>query len=211
MEYFSNKIQKKSCIIENPLSEGLPIPWTGKRKKNIVMVNRIDSQKNIYLAIEAFSKVLEKHPDYSLEIYGKGPLQKNIENYISSKNLSNYVFLRGFCSNVHEKIVDAGIYLLTSNFEGMSNSLMEALAIGLPCISTNHPTGGAEALIKNYENGILIPVGNVDACATAILKLIENVELAEKLSKNSTKIRDELTVCKIADKWISYINEIRRH
>ncbi len=206
--YFSKKIQVRSCVIANPLSDNLPVPWASERRKTIVMVNRLDPQKNLKMAIDAFAEVAKKYPDYNLEIFGKGPLQGEITEYVESMHLESKVFLRGFCKNVCEKIVDARIYLMTSDFEGMSNSLMEALAIGLPCISTDHPTGGAKALIRDHENGILIPVRDIDACVTAILELIEDEDLCCSLSDNSAKLRDELTVEHIANQWLSYINSI---
>ena len=207
-EFFSKKIQKKSCVIANPLSEDLPMPWTGERKKNIVMVNRLDPQKNLKMAVDAFEEVVKKHPDYCLEIFGKGPLKEELEAYVAAKGLSDKVYFRGFCKQVTQKTVDAGIYLITSDFEGMSNSLMESLAIGLPCISTDHPTGGARALIKDHENGILIPVGDTQACVSALLEVIEDEALAQKLSQNAAKLRDELTVERIADQWLAYIKHV---
>lgn len=203
--FFSKSIQKRSCIIANPLSERLPLPWKGEREKNIVMVNRLDPQKNIKMAIDAFDKVAQKHPEYCLEIFGKGPLEEEIKQYILAKGLSDKVFLRGFCSCVTEKIRNAGMYLITSDFEGMSNSLMEALAMGLPCVSTDHPTGGARALIKNRENGMLIPVRDTDACVNALLELIEDKELNEKVSLNAEKLREELSLDRIVEQWKAFI------
>ena len=206
--FFSKSIQKRSCIIENPLSESLPLPWEGEREKNIVMVNRLDPQKNIKMAIDAFDKVYQKHPEYFLEIFGKGPLEEEIKQYIFAKGLSDKVFLRGFCSCVTEKIRNAGIFLITSDFEGMSNSLMEALAMGLPCISTDHPTGGARALIKDHENGILIPVCDLEKCVTALEELMDDKLLRERLSKNAIKLRSDLSIDKVANMWIDYIKKI---
>lgn len=208
-EYFSKKIQERSCIIANPLSENLPTPWLGERKKNIVMINRLDPQKNLKMAIDAFEQVVSKHPEYVLEMYGKGPLQEEIEAYIASKRLTNQIFLRGFCKHVTQKTVDAGMYLITSDFEGMSNSLMEALAMGLPCVSTDHPTGGAKALINDHENGILIPVGDTAACVKAMLEVIENQAFSEKLSRNAAALRKQLAVETIAEQWLKYINKTR--
>ncbi len=206
--FFSKKIQKRSCILANPLSEDLPAPWAGEREKNIVMVNRLDPQKNLKMAVDAFEKVLEKYPEYRLEIYGKGPLQEELEAYVTSKQLREKIIFKGFCSRVTEKTVSAGMYLITSDFEGMSNSLMEALAIGLPCVSTDHPTGGAKALIRNRENGILIPVGDTEACVAAIEDVLGDREFAATLSANAARLREELTVERIADEWLSYIESV---
>lgn len=207
-EFFSRKIQRRSCVIPNPIRDDLPQPWNEDRTKRIVMVNRLDPQKNLKMAIDAFQSISEHNSDYCLEIFGKGPLQKDLTDYILSKGLEGKVFLKGFCSHVNDEIKDAAIYLMTSDFEGMSNSLMEALALGLPCISTDHPTGGARALIKDHVNGILIPVGNNKACVLAIEELISNKDLCDKLSANAIKIRDHLSSNYIADMWSAYIRKM---
>ena len=206
--FFSKKIQRRSCVINNPLSEDLPDPWIGERKKNIVMVNRLDPQKNLKMAIDAFDIVVKKYPESKLEIFGKGPLHEEIKNYADSKGLSEKVVLHGFCNQVTKETVDAGMFLITSNFEGMSNSLMESLAIGLPCISTDHPIGGARVLIDDHENGLLIPVGDTEACASAIFEIIENKGLCEKVSHNAAKIKDKLSVEQVADQWLEYIGKV---
>ena len=207
-EYFSKSIQKRACVIANPINSSIPDVWTGKREPRIVMINRLDSQKNIKMGISAFSQIVSKHPEYTLEIYGKGPLEDELKQYIAKKKLNGNVKLKGFCSNVTEQIRNAEIYLLTSDYEGMSNSLMEALALGLVCISTDHPTGGAKALIRNGENGMLIPVRNTEACTQAIDRVISSDSLKERLSKNAVKIREQLSVENIAIQWMEYIRKV---
>ena len=206
--YFSKSIQKRACVIPNPINSFIPDVWEGDREQRVVMVNRLDSQKNIKMGIDAFSHVVKKYPQYRLEIYGKGPLEKELQQYITEKNLNEKVILKGFCTNVTEQIRNAEIYLLTSDYEGMSNSLMEALALGLVCISTDHPTGGAKALIKNGENGLLIPIRNIEACAKAINKVLSSDSLRIKLSENAVRIREQLSIENIAVQWETYIRKI---
>lgn len=97
------------------------------------------------------------------------------------------------------------IHVSSSDYEGISNSMLEALAIGLPCICTDCPVGGAKMVIKNNINGILIPVGDQKALEQKMILLAENDELIEKLSQNAVKIRTKLSISNIADEWISFI------
>lgn len=212
-EYFSKSIQQRSIVIPNPLSNALIEPWRGKRKKTIVMASRLNPQKNLEMAIESFRNVRERHPDYILKIFGKSyqgsyEYENKLKQMIENGNLSQNVFLEGFSDNLHENIKDATVFLLTSNHEGMSNSLMEAMALGLPCISTDDPNGGAKSLIQDHVNGILIPVGDTQACTNSLLELIENDQLRHNISENAVTIRETLDISKISETWLSYIKEV---
>lgn len=112
-------------------------------------------------------------------------------------------------SNCIEKdIYNAGIFVLSSNYEGMPNALMEAMALGLPCISTDCPVGGPKTLIKNGENGLLVPVGDEEALSIAILKLIEDNELSQKIANNALKISEKFNPNIINQQWEDFINKI---
>ena len=79
--------------------------------------------------------------------------------------------------------------------------MLEAMAMGIPTISTNCPVGGAAMMIKDHENGILIPVGDCEKLTSAMLEIIEDDELANKLSNNSKKIINDINSTQIAKKW----------
>ena len=208
MDYFPDKIKNKGTVIANPLKDGLPEPYTLERKKTIVSVGRFNPQKNYRLLLDAFAEFFKKHPEYKLEIYGDGFLRKTIENYIKKLGLNDNIELCGFCKNVHERILDAGMYVMSSDFEGLSNAMLEALALGLPVISTDHPPGGARTYIKSYENGILTTVGNVDEMAKAMCFMAENPEKANEMGMKASLIRNELSSDNICKKWKSVFDGI---
>ncbi len=97
---------------------------------------------------------------------------------------------------------------MSSDYEGMPNALIEAMALGLPCISTDCPCGGPMELIKNGENGLLVPVRSVNRLADAIVYLIDNPNEAKRLANNSIKIRETHSSTKINGIWESYIRHI---
>ena len=207
--FFSESIQKRSCIIANPINESIPDLWSGEREKRIVMVNRLTPQKNIPMAIDAWKAISQDWPEYRMEIYGRGSLEEELKAYTRQCRVDNKIEFKGFCADVTKQIRNAEIYLMTSDYEGMSNSLMEALAMGLVCVSTDHPTGGARALISHQENGMLFPVGDTDACIRALKEVLSSKELREKISRNAVRIREKQSIETIAEHWLSYINSIK--
>ena len=206
-DYFPKDIQKKTVIILNPLKRELPDPYFGEREKRIVSFSRLDQQKNIPMLIDAFEMLQKEYQDYRLEIYGDGPQKGFLQNYIAQHNLSQKIKIFPFDVNIHEKVLKSKLFALASNYEGLSNSMLEAMALGLPTIVTDCPCGGARMVINNGENGIFIPVGNAYLMYQAMKKVIDDVQFAEKLSRNAIAVRQLLDANKIAKDWISIIEE----
>ena len=115
-------------------------------------------QKNQLLLLKAFKRVVSIRPEYTLTIYGEGPERSLLEKYILDNNMTNVVNLPGSVKNVYDKIADAEIFVMSSNFEGMPNALIEAMCLGLACVSTK--VSGATDLIKDGVNGDLVDIGN---------------------------------------------------
>lgn len=200
---FPENIRRKGHIIPNPINYNLPEPYKGDRKKEIVSFGRFVKQKNFKMAIDAFAKIHMEYPEYILTIYGKGDLKDEMIEYVKEKGLEKSIRFPGFEANIIDKIKKSGIYISSSEFEGISNSMLEAMAMGLPTVCTDCPVGGARMAIRNNENGILVPVGDTDAMYEGIKKIIEDSEFANKLSKNALNIRKELSIDRIIDMWIN--------
>lgn len=204
LEYYT-KIKGKKAVIPNPLNDNLPERFTGERRHEIVNFCRLSKQKRIPLLIDAFAMLLNDYPDYTLCVYGNGEEKDNILEYIKENHLENKVFIEPFAKDIHDKIKDAAMFAFTSDFEGLSNSMLEAMAIGLPCVCTDCDGGGARMMIRDHVNGLLVPKGDVNAVYIAMKEIIENKALAEKLSLNAEKLRNDLSVDKIVEKWIKVI------
>lgn len=207
-EYFPQYIQKKTNIIFNPIKENLPEPYNGERNKTIVTFCRVEKQKNLTLMIDAFKKVNEKYPEYKLVIYGNGNEKQKILDYIKINNLQNIVIMNPFTPNLHEEILKCSMFVSSSDYEGISNSMLEAMAIGLPTICTDCPCGGARMMIENNKNGILTKVGDVNELSSAIIKVIENPEFSNFISQNGKKIREKLESKKICEEWENVIERL---
>lgn len=204
--YFSRSIQKRSRIILNPLVSTLPEPYTGPREKRIVAVGRLNPQKNYPLLLDAFWEFSRKHPDYTLEIYGRGNLEPRLRAQISQLGLEDRVLLKGFCAQVHDAIRSAAFFVMSSDFEGMPNALMEAMALGLPCVCTDCPCGGPRMLIRDGENGLLVGVGQKNELVQAMDRLADNPELAQTFGQQAALLRDRAKVTVIVDQWQEVID-----
>ena len=205
---FKRKVNKKGTVIFNPIAEEIPCAEEPSKDKYIVTVGRITKQKNHELLIRAFNEFQKIYPEYSLKIYGQGLLREDLEKLVSELGLDNKVKFMGAVKGVTEHIKDASMFILPSNYEGMPNVLMEAMAMGLPCVSTNCLGGGAVALIKDGENGILTPRGDLDALVTAMKKIASDAEFAKKIGENAKKVREDFSVEKITKEWLSYAESL---
>lgn len=180
---------QKSIIIQNPVC--IPpnkyiIP--NKRDKRIVSVGRYHRQKNQILLIKSFAEIASEFPEYTLEIYGDGDMKKELNEKISELRLCNRIFLLPPRNDLFDHIRIASLFVLSSDFEGMPNSLMEAMALGLPSISTDCRPGGARALIQNGENGIIVPRNNISALSNAMRYMLNHKDIAEKMAKKAMNI-----------------------
>ena len=140
-----------------------------------------------------------------MEIYGDGILENEVREMICQRNLQDKVIMKGFCKDVHGAIRTAAFYVMSSDFEGMPNALVEAMALGLPCISTDCRCGGPGLLIQNKENGLLIPVKDVAAMEQAMQMLAEEPELAAQLGAKAVGVKQLVDTQKVTDQWLSYI------
>ena len=202
--FFSKPIRKKGMVIANPLlDDNLPMADINSPRKEIVAVGRLSVEKNFEMLIKAFSEL--KLSDYTLRIYGQGPLYQNLQELIAKLWMENQIILEGQVEKVVDKIQGADIFVLSSNHEGMPNVLLEAMAMGLACISTDFPSGGAQALIRNGINGLLIPVNDKEALKNAISTLVDNQRLKLELKKNALNIRKENSKEQIFPEWESFV------
>jgi glycosyltransferase involved in cell wall biosynthesis len=209
MNFFPKKVQQKAVIMPNPLNPAfLNRRYTGQRQDVIVTVGRLDENKNQAMLIHAFSHIASEFPNMNLVIYGDGECKEKLEDLVRSKNLMDRVTLPGSISDVPGHIYDARIFALTSNTEGMPNTIIEAMALGIPVISTDCPCGGPAELIEDGVNGLLVPVGDAFALADAFRKVLVDTELEHKLQENASKITQKLAPDKVNKEWRDYLNSI---
>lgn len=200
---FPKKIRKKGVIISNPLSKMEIVDRQESiRTKSIVSVGRLIEQKNHKMLINSFSEVSKIFTDYKLIIYGEGPLRASLEKQINILGLEGRVLLPGVVDDIHEHIVIASIFVLSSNYEGQSNALLEAMSLGLSCITTN--CSGIDELVDE-DNGVLVDVGNEAMLTGAIMDLLSDHDRRETMGKAATQSLKSLSIDQIIHKWLELV------
>lgn len=204
--FFPKSIRQKGIILPNPLDlNRIPEPWNGERNKEIIGVGRLEPQKNFPLLIKAFAKFYSSHPDYKLTIYGEGSKRNELESLASSLLPKSAYSFPGRNKDLLNHIKKAKMFVLSSDYEGMPNVLIEAMAMGMPVIATDCPSGGPAELINNGKNGLLVPVNDIDKMAEAMVKIADSEEFAKTLGENAVFIKNKLDSEVISENWMTFL------
>ena len=155
------------------------------------------------MLINAFSKVHNSRPDYHLDIYGDGEMYEALDNQIKQLGLTESIKLHGRTDNVPEALASARIFVLCSNVEGMPNALMEAMALGVPCIATD--VSGVRDIIDDGENGFVIPVGDQKALEDRLMQLMGSEELQNQFSRESHSVMERYDKRTIFEQWLKLV------
>lgn len=210
-KYFFNKINKNVSVINNPIKTNLPAPYKADRRKTIVNYCRMSSEKNLLLLIEAFDLFHKEYPEYNLEIFANTvepadeKYKETVKEKISCLGLDDCVLIFPPAANVHDMVRDCAMFVSSSDYEGLSNSMLESMAIGLPCVCTDCLGGGTREVMVDHENGLIVPVNDPAAMYRAMKEFAENPELTEKCSQNAVKIREMLSVERISKQWMDFL------
>lgn len=219
--FFGERLRKKSRIIWNPIDEKyLPENRESvcRQEKDggaedifIITVGRITFEKNQLMLLKAFDRIKDKFPSARVRVYGEGiggDAWKEMDAYIRQNGIAHRVEFMGPSSSLEKEIGNAALFVLPSNYEGMSNALMEAMVMGLPVIATDCPCGGCATLIKEGVSGFLIPTGDDEKLAGVMERVLSDEKLAKKLSENAGKISEKVKPFKIYEEWRSYAEEL---
>lgn len=206
-KFYGKSLQKKSIVIPNPVKVKKKIKHDYSIQNNeIAFVGRFEiRQKRQDLAIEALRIVKKSYPNVKLIFYGDGPDTDIIKGLVHKYNLQESVYFAGAINDVHTSVNKSELFLMTSDYEGIPNALIEAMSIGMPCISTNCSPGGAKLLTKNGQDGILVECGNVDAISEAIINLFGSESLRKEFGERAKEINDRFAMKHIMGLWDEYL------
>lgn len=205
--FFPSFIRKKTSVIYNPVVEEVfrevdneKLTIENEKKLNrIISVGKLDEQKNQKLLIKAFSKVSPLFPDLQLVIYGEGPLRNSLELIVDSLGLNGKVLLPGRTNHVIDEMRKSKLFCFSSDYEGMSNALLEAICVGLPVITTN--VSGVTELVQNGVNGFVVDVGNEEQMVNAIKKLLSDENLMNQFSELNKQQSSKFSIDTIVGQW----------
>lgn len=209
---YYKRLYEKSIVIHNPIDSDMKnhnlIPYK-ERSKKIVHVGRfVLVQKRQDVMLDAFKVFLERNSDYTLHFYGDGCDYDYVKKLAIEKGVSNSVVFHGAVRNIPEVIKDARMLVLTSDYEGIPNVILEAFAAAVPVISTDCSPGGARFLIGDNEIGLLTPLGDAEEIAKQMQRIADDCDLAEVyISKGLIKLND-FSPEKIFAKWNEYLRNL---
>lgn len=210
--FFPKAIQDKGTVIFNPLTVKENDRQIAREPHRVIAAGRITPQKNYGMMLEAFTRFSRTFPDYVLDIYGKADANSTKEDmlrYIAAHGMGERIRLHDFSPNIADEFYGSSIYLSSSDYEGLSNSMLEAMACGAVPICTDCPCGGARAMIRPMENGLLVPVGDSEKMFLALKYLAEHPEKREEMARNATAVRSELDIETIGRLWERVIEAVR--
>ena len=206
MEFFPQGVRKKAIILKNPVN---PVffrePYRGEREKTIVAVGRVDENKNHEMLIQAFAGIADEFPEYRLIIYGDGDKRSDLLKLTRELKLEDRISLPGNIDNVADAIYKTRVFVLSSNTEGMPNTLIEAMISGLTVVSTDCPCGGPAELIVHGVNGLLSPVKDVNAMKENLQYVLNDLHRADEMAHEASKTSDIYDVNKVYLEWERYL------
>ncbi|MBO5868920.1 MAG: glycosyltransferase family 4 protein [Oscillospiraceae bacterium] len=209
-EHFSTKIQSKAIVIPNPVKDNLPFADLENREKTVVAAGRLSKQKNYPMMLEAFAQFHAIYPDYKLQIFGAGEDEAMLREMTQTLGVAECVEFMGLVHDLHDRIKKAGMFVLSSDYEGISNSLLEAMSMGLPCVSTDCPCGGSRHLIRDGVNGLLTPVGDASAFALAMKRVAESDAFARSIGQQAQQTRNTHAAEAIIEQYFTFIQKTEK-
>jgi glycosyltransferase involved in cell wall biosynthesis len=211
-EFFKPYLQDNSAIILNPVNpKYFDVKRVDNPEKAVVHHARLVDFKNQPLLCEAFLEVHKKHPDYVLKIYGPDSFdgtKEILDKIIADNHAEDYILLMGGSDSLEKEIIKGEVYAFTSDWEGMPNSLLEAMAMGMPIVATDCPCGGPRTVMRDGENGLLVPIKDKDAIVNGLCRLIEDKELATRLGREAAKIEEITNGDAIFVQWRDYLDKV---
>ncbi|MBR2951306.1 MAG: glycosyltransferase [Lachnospiraceae bacterium] len=205
-KFFQKSLQKKCVILKNSMNPVFVRPrYEGERAQDIVAVGRMDENKNHRMVIDAFSRIAGQFPDSRLIFYGKGELMHELKEQAKNTGFGERILFPGAVTDVADRIEKAYAFVLASYTEGMPNTLIEAMSLGLACVSTDCPCGGPKDLITDGENGFLIPVGDTGALADRLARLLADADLACRMGRNAAFLQDGYRPDRVNSEWEAYL------
>lgn len=192
-------LQARATVIANPLrmTQRASNPL---EKKELVAVGRLTRQKGFDLLLRAFAKIAGDFPAWQLTIYGEGDERKPLESLCNELGLTSRVGMPGVTDKHGDWIEKAGLFVLSSRYEGQPNVLLEAMAAGLPVVSFDCPLGPGEMIVHG-ENGLLTPPEDAEALARDLAELMSNDDMRMRLASKASDVAGDHSQDVIMAKW----------
>lgn len=206
---FPEEIQKKSRIILNQV-DGKFFNENENDGEYLTACGRLSNQKNYPMMLKGFAEVLKEFPNEKLRIYGEGNLKDSLSKLAIELGIENSVSYMGFSTEMPEVYRNSKALLMTSDYEGLPNVVLEAMASSVPVISTDCPCGGPKMVIKNGENGYLVKVGDEKELADRLKSILSDEGRLKEMKKNAYKSAEAFQPERILKDWMDMIEVTAR-
>ena len=204
-EYFPTSLRKKIRVIPNPVVASSERASLQPEKHRLVAVGRLEYVKGFDLLLKAFARVNQHFPTATLTIWGEGPERQALESLRDELGLAAHVFFPGITQEVIKVLAGADLFVQSSRWEGFGNALCEAMSVGLPVISTS--CSGPQEIIRDGIDGVLVPVGNINALANTILALLHNFSQRQALAQKALEVTKRFALQDIMKQWEELLTE----
>lgn len=175
--------------------------------KRVIAVGRLDYQKSFDRLIMAWEKVVQKRPDWRLVIFGQGEWKEMLQKMIDDRGLQDVVRVNAPTKNIGKEYSESSMLVMSSHYEGFPMVMVEAMACGLPAVSFDFKCGPKD-IIKDGENGVIVPDGDIDALAEAMMKLMGDDELRKRMGEEAKKVVETYSEEKVMSKWMKLYEEV---
>lgn len=198
-------LKERACVIPNPIDGDFFDARANLASTRIVTAGRLEGQKNHELLIRAFSNISQEHSEFTLDIFGEGSLREHLQGVAEECGVGQRVLFHGRSNQMAQELSDAAVFVLSSDYEGMPNALMEAMAVGVPAVSTDCPCGGPSELIDSGVNGLLVPVGDMEEMSHSISKVLDDRDLASSISASARASMTRYGNESICELWLQAV------
>lgn len=207
---FHGRVRRRSRVIPNPVlcPPAHPEPASLVREgQTMVAVGRLVPQKGFDLLLKAFARLAPRHPGWKLVIWGEGPERENLENLREKLGLNECCALPGNHPRIYEALAAADLFVLSSRFEGFPNALCEAMAMGLPVVSFDCPSGPAQ-IIRPGQDGFLVSLGDQEEFERALDRLMTDAALRASMGALARDVIKRFSLEQILARWETCIAEV---
>ena len=196
-------------VIPNTVSDVMAGPPADLAARTVFTAGRLFYQKGFDLLIEAWAPIAAKHPDWRLRICGKGHLRERHAEHIERLGIGDVVSLEPPAANIGQDMAESSVFVLSSRFEGFPLILLEAMSKRMAVVAYDCPTGPAE-IIRDHENGLLVPAQDMEGLRAALLEMIEDEELRRRCAPAAAETAENFKMHSIGPRWDALLDDLRR-
>ena len=177
--------------------------------KRVIAVGRLDYQKSFDRLIQVWEKVHLQMPQWRLDIFGQGEWQEMLQRMIDERGLQEVVKLNAPTKNIGKEYSESSMLVMSSHYEGFPMVMIEAMACGLPAVCFDFKCGPRDIIVEG-ENGLIVPDGDIEALAEAMVRLMKDDELRKRLGENAKKVVEKYSEDRVMGLWVNLYEEISR-